>query len=310
MARYLVTGGAGFVGLPLVRRLASEGHEVTVIDNLSSGRERRELLPPAVRFVEADLCDSSALESAFDQAHPKVVLHLAAIHFIPECNRRPVAAVTTNVVGTSTLLQTARPRRSVERVVLISSAAVYPPSDRFMTETDPTGPNDVYGTTKAVNEVQGQLFGVDFPGAVVVVRLFNVFGAGETNPHVIPEIVRQLKAGSTTLSLGDVKAKRSYVHVDDVVDGLVRLSQCALERGVHTVNLGSDAEASVEEVVAALSLLLDKPISIVTDPARLRPSERPFLRCDPSRLTTLTGWRPRTALHEGLRSLLASEGLL
>lgn len=309
MAKVLVTGGAGYVGLPLCRQLALQGHDVVVIDNGTSGRERlREARRHAV-VCEVDITDADACMRTIQDERPAVVVHLAALHFIPECNRRPVDAVRINVLGTQAVLDGCADLPGLSRVLVTSSAAVYPVTDAFCQETDAVDPTDIYGITKAANEWQARQFAHRTAVSTVAVRLFNVFGPGETNPHLLPEIVDQLKRGRTRLSLGNPHPRRSYVFIDDVVDGFEAMINASLPPGFHTFNLSHREEASVTDLLDILSKQLGVTLVAERDPARMRASDRPFLRCDPSLTLRLTGWKARYSIEDGLRELLRHEGL-
>lgn len=310
MARIVVTGGAGYVGLPLSRRLVDRGHDVTVIDTGISGADRLDQVRTFARVETADITDPAACASAVERAAPEKVMHLAAIHFIPECNRRPVDAVRVNVLGTQNVLNACAQARSLSKVLITSSAAVYPIADAFFKETDAIGPTDIYGITKATNERQGQEFAMNTGVQTVAVRLYNVYGPGETNPHLLPDIVEQLRVGKTRLALGNVTPKRCYVYIDDVVDGFEAMLETAFPDTFSILNLGRREEASVTELLALASVALGKALSSEGDPQRVRPSDRPFLRCDPDLTAALTGWRAETSIADGLRRLLRHERIL
>jgi UDP-glucose 4-epimerase len=307
MTRVLVTGAAGFVGSTLVPMLRQLGHEVLALDNFTYGQARRPALERVAEVRQADILDEDAMLAALRSFRPDAVMHLAAMHFIPDCNRRPVDATRINVLGTESLLRACRAAGGMRRVILTSSAAVYPISDEALSDDSPAEPTDIYGITKAANEWQGQRF-ADLTGIdAVSVRLFNVFGPGETSPHVIPEIIEQVRRGAPALDLGNVEPKRSYIHVADVARGFIALMDCPLPAPHTRVNLGHHEEASVREVVAHIERLVGRPIEIRQDPARVRKSDRMYLRCDYTRLKRLTGWTPRMSLEEGLRDLLQTE---
>jgi UDP-glucose 4-epimerase len=300
--RVAVTGGAGFVGVPLCRQLASRGHEVLVVDTLASGEGRRRLVEPHARLAVVDVTNQPALRRTFEEFAPDGVVHLAALHFIPDCNRRPVDATCTNVVGTQSVLTACRDLEGLSRVVVTSSAAVYPISDEFMTEATSPAPTDIYGITKAANERQAAEFTRETGVSTVAARLFNVIGVGETNPHVVPAILEQMQNGDV-LQLGNVTAKRCYIDVEDVADAFVALLQVAAE-GPAVFNVGRREEASVEEIVALAAEISGRPLQIAYDPARGRASDRPFLRCDPARLQAASGFVARRSLRDTLEGLL------
>ncbi len=305
---YLVTGGCGFVGSAVVHEIVEHRPAATVVvlDNLCNGR--REFLPECERVVlqEADLRDQQAVHSVMEETRPQVVLHLAALHFIPYCNAHPAETLQVNVVGTQHLLEASRSFPPA-KLVVASSAAVYPIRTDANKEESPIGPTDIYGLTKSINEQQIELYSRQTPTRCAAARLFNVFGPRETNPHVIPEIIKQVKAGQIMLSLGNVKPKRDYVHVTDVARALLAIVDQSSHR-LRTYNVGTGQEHSVEEIVAALTRLSGIPLEIRTDADRVRPADRMHLLCDLQRIQVELGWRPRYNLETGLAELWRHEG--
>jgi UDP-glucose 4-epimerase len=145
---------------------------------------------------------------------------------------------------------------------------------------------------------------------VVVGRLFNVYGPGDTNPHVLPEIVQQLRRGNV-LRLGNVAPRRDYVWVDDValaIASLVGTSAARRDHSITTVNVGTGVSTCVEEIVERLASVTGRALSIDTDPERVRESDRPNLQADTSRFRALYGHALPTALEDGLRILVEAEG--
>lgn len=300
----LVTGGAGFVGSALVRRLLAEPSlsRLVVLDNFSNGR--REFLPQDDRLeiFEADIRDSAAMRRAMAEVQPGAVFHLAAIHFIPYCNAHPDEAVDVNIRGAEVLLDACR-RHPPQVVTIASTAAVYPIHDGPCIEaTLAPNPDDIYGLTKWANERQLALYANQTPSRCVAARLFNVIGPRETNPHVLPEIVEQLVQGKDTLDLGNVEPKRDYIHSDDVASALVSLAGAETPK-FDAFNVGTGHEYSVAELVDRLSQIIGRAVTIRKDPARTRRSDRMHLVADASKLMRLTGWKPRYTLDTALREL-------
>lgn len=298
-----VTGGAGFIGAHVVRHLLRAGHEVVCYDNLFTGRLSH--LPrehAGLRVVTADIRDRTAVEAALRGCD--ALVHLAAIHYIPYCNAHPDETLAVNVGGTFSVLEAARAAR-LRRVVVASTAAVYPVQDGPCREGQAPGPTDVYGASKVAAEALAHAFAAQAGVAVACARLFNVYGPGETNPHLIPEIVTQLGGGGA-IRLGNVTTRRDYVHVRDVAAAVLALLD--LERpGCEAYNVGTGAEHSAREIVDTLAAILGRPLTIESDPPRVRAHDRPHLRADITKLREATGWTPGVTLRDGLRDLLAAD---
>ncbi|HEV2639112.1 MAG TPA: NAD-dependent epimerase/dehydratase family protein [Actinocrinis sp.] len=296
-----MTGGCGFVGSALVRRLLAQSCEVLVVDDCSRGS--RENFGPdqgRVRVVEADVTGS--LGRIFAEFRPEAVFHLAALHFIPDCDADPARCLRVNVEGTRSVVTAAAGLREPVSLVLASSAAVYAPADGPHHEQEDTlGPVDVYGHSKRWAEELAAGYAARTGAPVGIARLFNVFGPGETNAHFIPSLICQMQAGQA-VRLGNLSSRRDYVFVDDVADALLRLARHGADGQSATVNIGSGRGYSGHEVVQALAELAAAGVAPVTDPDRLRPVDRPVLLADPALALKLLDWSPRTSLADGLRA--------
>lgn len=313
--RIAVTGGAGFIGAPMARLLASQGHEVHVIDNLARGSGNRLHTPESrTRIVlhEADLRDPDRIEETFENVDPEAVVHLAAMHFIPDCVAHPAETLEINVLGTQHVLESTA-RTNARALFFASTADVYRPAVTPHRETDALSPGNVYGLSKLVGEMLIARWHEDLPRScrVVIGRLFNVYGPGETNPHVLPEIMEQLRLGDA-LRLGNVTPRRDYVWVDDMATAVAAFLPARApvpDDGVTTLNIGTGVSASVSEIVEILARVTGRPVRIETDPQRVRASDRPNLQADPSMLRSLFPGVTPTALEAGLRTLVETEGL-
>jgi len=303
----LVTGGAGFIGSALCRALVARGQRVVAYDNLSFGR--RSLVPhdPGCVLVEGDIRDGARIGAVLRDHAPRIVCHLAALHFIPYCNAHPAEALDVNVNGTRTLLYACR-RFPTSRMLFASTAAVYPPEGSPFAEDDATGPHDVYGSTKLVGEELSRLFFMDTGTPTVVARFFNTFGPDDTNSHVIPDVAAQAAQGDR-LRLGNLDPIRDYIHVDDLVGGVLALLDLAPDR-FQTFNLGTGEGHSVHDVVAAFAAATGRRFTVEQAPERVRKVERARLTADIGKLRRESGWQPRIPFYEGIRRLAESSGLL
>ena len=296
--RILVTGGAGFVGSHLVELFVDAGDQAVVVDDLSRGD--RAWLHPQAELHELDVRDGAGLRRVLPEIRPDVVVHLAAMHFIPAVDDAPALARDINVGGTLALLDalTLQPPRVL---VFASTAAVYPDRHGPIGEWCPPDPIDVYGETK----LEGERLLFDWAKEVgvrpIVARIFNVIGKRETNPHVIPEVVSQLRTGSRTVRVGNLAPRRDYTDVRDVAEALRRLSDT---QSHTTFNVGSGHSVSVAEVVQACEDVLGHRVEVKVEQRRLREHDRAELRADATLLRKTTGWQPRWSLKETLAELL------
>lgn len=305
MAKTLVTGGFGFIGSTTCKELLSRGEEVFVVDDLSYGSRRFVDLPDS-HFFHVDILRRDELAAVFRQVKPNVVIHLAAVHFIPHCNKHPYESSNINLMGTINVLDAARDCGSVRQLLFASTAAVYPIVDGPIPETHPLGPLDVYGMSKVVGERLCHGFHRETGIPTVICRFFNAFGPNETNPHLIPEILRQLKEGARTLRLGNLDPKRDFIHTTDMSAAMSALL-ARFGSGIDTFNLGRGEEYSVREIVEAFARQLGQKVCIEVDPERVRKVERQHLLADITKLKTFAQWEPKVSLDEGIQSLLRAE---
>lgn len=308
--RVLVTGGAGFVGKELVRALRDDV-DLLVVDTLRYGTpDWLQHGPEGFEFRHADIRDVDAITDVVTGFGPDVVVHLAAIHYIPECDADPANAVATNVAGTVNLLAACPPGT---RFVFASSGAVYKPDEAPHREFDSEiEPADIYGITKLQGEtyVRALTASRGFTGCIV--RLFNVIGPGETNPHLLPALMDQLRKGADVIEVGNIWPKRDYIDVVDAARGFaaVALGDHPGPEQCEVVNLSSGDQYSVDEILQRLHSTLGLRFEVRQSPDRMRAVDRPFLGADISRIKEKFGWSPQHSLEYTLERAWASRGSL
>lgn len=298
--RIMITGGAGFVGKQLVGTLKGSA-EVLVADLLRYGTPGwLQGEPDGFAFARVDIRDAAAIRSLIEEFRPDVIVHLAAIHYIPECDNDPANAVATNVAGTVNILAACEPGT---RFVFASSGAVYQPDEAPHREFDSVvEPVDIYGFTKQQGEVYVRALAAARDLSGVIVRLFNVIGPGETNPHLLPAIVAQLRDNPDTIQLGNTWPKRDYIDVLDAAGGFAAsaLGVSPVAGECEVVNLGSGQQYSVNDIVDRMRSVLGLDFEVKQDESRMRAVDRPYLGADISRIREAFGWKPEHELDETL----------
>lgn len=306
----LVTGGAGFIGSRAVPLLASLGCRVIVVDNLYVKMP----LPDASEHVvpvEADIRDRNAMASVFATHKPDAVLHLAAVHHIPTCEREPYLAFDVNVMGTQALLEAAQ-EAGTRNIVAASSGAVYQWKDGPLDEAEtPTGATDVYSITKLSNEYQIGGWADRVGGRAHCVRLFNTIGSRDPNGHLIPDILAQIAGDDPepVIQLGNTAPKRDYIYVEDVAAGFVSvLSNLPNGPSRDIFNLATGHELSVAELVHLMGDIMGKTVRIETDPTRIRKIDRMQQLGNPAKLKAATGWAPAWTVRDALMQIMQDLG--
>lgn len=303
MSLILITGGAGFIGGHLSKFFLDSGHDVAIVDNFSLGK--RSILPidhPQLTIHTVSILDKESLDVVISSLKPEVVYHLAAIHHIPTCELDPGAALRTNIEGTNNLLEICKAHQ-VKRLIFTSSGAIYDTFDCALNEEEtPIAPRDIYGITKSCGEDLVKLYANRGCFEAVSCRLFNALGPGETNAHLIPDILNQLKSKSNKLSLGNLQTFRGYIHVKDIAEALFRLNDLKLDGQYLVLNIGNDSEHSVMDLVNIVSEISKRKFEIIQDPNKIRKHDRIHQRADISKLKRYLGWTPsrsvKTAIEE------------
>ena len=311
--RILVTGGAGYIGSVVATRLVEVGHDVVVLDDLSTGH--RDAVPDGARFIEGRVHDADDLLAAL---RPDAVAHLAAFSLVAESVAEPGAYEENNVVGTRRLLAAMR-RHGVGRIVFSSTAAVYGEPEAIpIDEEAPCRPLNPYGRTKlAMDEALSAAASADGLAAVSL-RYFNVAGAyggrGERHrveTHLVPialQVARgerpELAVYGTDYPTADGTCVRDFIHVADIADAHLAALEVARPGHHEIVNLGNGNGFSVLEVAAAVERVTGRNLRLRVE-AR-RPGDPAVLVASASRAETVLGWRPsRPELDEMVRDAWA-----
>jgi UDP-glucose 4-epimerase len=315
-ARYLVTGGAGFIGSHLVESLLARGDEVVVLDALSTGRLENlggVAQHAGMRFVQGSVLDELVVDELVHECD--VVLHLAAAVGVKLVIENLLRSLVTNVRGTEVVIEAAHRYR---RPILVASTSeiygkngnvpLHEESDRII------GPPSVgrwsYSVSKAVDEVLAFAYHRERGLPAVVARLFNTVGPRQSPAYgmVVPRLVRQAVAGEPITVYGDGTQTRCFCHVDDVVRALLALIDHPAARGL-AFNVGSTFEISIRALAERIveRAASSSPIVLVPYAEAYREDFEDMMRRLPdiSRIRELTGWEPERSLDEILDEVIA-----
>jgi len=304
--RFLVTGGAGFIGSHLVDRLIEAGAHVTVVDDFNDyydpSLKRANVAPhaddPRHRLVEADIRDGAAMYDLVRSLAPQCIVHLAARAGVRPSLVDPMLYETTNSVGTLNLLEAAR-HNGVPKFVFASSSSVYGLNTKVpFAETDALlRPASPYGATKLAGEAMCNAYAHLYGIAIVSLRFFTVYGPRQRPDLAIRKFAERMLAGRPIELYGDGGTSRDYTFIDDIVKG-VRAAIDLDADGHEVFNLGNSSPVTLAELVTALEAALGIRATIERLPEQ--PGDVPRTFADVEHAERRLGFRPSTPLANGL----------
>ena len=299
----LVTGADGFIGSHLTEALLAKGYRVRALAQYNSfnnwgwlediaANVRLEIVCGDIR--DADFCRTISRDI-------DTVYHLAALIAIPYSYLAPDSYVDTNIKGTLNMCQAARDC-GMRRIVVTSTSevygtAMYVPID----EKHPRQPQSPYSATKIGADAIAKSFYNAFDLPLVIARPFNTYGPRQSARAIIPTIITQIAAGNTQIKLGDLSPTRDFNFVEDTAAGFIALGETEGIEG-REINIATGTEISMADTFAMIARLMGREVDEVTDPERLRPAKSEVNRLcgDNTLITSLTDWRPRHTIEEGL----------
>lgn len=297
--KILVTGGAGFIGSHVSKLLLEEGHQVTVIDNLSHGN--KEVVDNRATFIEADLQDQVKLEQILPDHN--AVIHMASFIEVGESVKKPAEFAENNIVGTVKLLAAMRKTR-VKKIIFSSSACVYgKPTKIPITEEDFLGVQEnPYGITKVTMEqfciLYNQLFNFD----VVILRYFNPYGPGELHSpetHAIPNFIKAALSKNPLPLYWKGEQVRDFIYIDDLAKAHVLPLNLG---GLHIYNVGTETGVKVIDVVKKIFEIVGYEVAM--DDKGERKGDVAQLVASAQKIKKELGWQTNTSLREGLEKTI------
>lgn len=296
-----MTGGAGFIGSTIVDELLRRGHQVTVLDDFSGGKEANLAAAAAkIRLLRGSICDLDTVREACKGAD--YVLHLAARTSVPRSVADPLETNRVNVDGTLNVLVAARDA-GVRRIIFAASSSAYGESPTLpKVESMAAQPISPYGVSKLAGEVYLQVFGRAYGLENVSLRYFNVFGPRQdpTSQYsgVLSRFITAFIEGSQPVVFGDGEQSRDFTFVENVVDATLRAAEVPNVSGM-VFNVGTGARFTLNHTLALLGKISGKPVQARYEPPRtgdIRDSQ-----ADISLARTHLGYEPRVGFEEGLR---------
>ncbi len=303
MEKYLVTGGAGFIGSNIVKKLLEDGFSVRSVDNFSTGRKENieEFLKnPNFEFIEGDITDLKTCQEAVKGID--FVLHQAAVPSVPRSIADPIRSNNANVLGTLNMLIAARDEK-VKRFVYASSSSIYGDNPELPKKEDfLVRPISPYSLTKYAGERYCQIFYNIYQVPTICLRYFNVFGPKQ-NPDsqysaVIPKFIKAFLSDEKPVIFGDGKQSRDFTFVDNVVSANVLAAKSKTGLG-EVFNIACEGETSLNELVGFLQEISGKKIEAEYKEARL--GDVPHSKADISKAKEFLGYRSLVDIKEGLK---------
>lgn len=304
MVRYLITGGAGFIGSRLAQELVKRNHEVIIYDNFSTGsRSNLNEIIDEIKIVEGDIRDSEKIRETLSTIDN--VFHLAANPSAVEAKNNVIESNSSIVEGSLILMnEIAQIKRKI-KIVQASSCAVYGELQKQAnSEEQQELPANIYGLAKLVSEQYAQLYYQDIQLSIISLRYFNVFGSGQ-NPAslysaVIPCFAKKINEGKTIQVFGDKKKTRDFIHVKDIVRATILAMDATVDYAV--LNICSGKRTTLEELIQVIEKITGKKAKISYEKERL--TEIQHSVGDPSKAKKLIGFESTTSLYEGLLEVI------
>ena len=299
--RFIITGGAGFIGTNLTHYLVGKGYQTVVVDNLTGGDASR--LPPETTFHNVDIRDTDALAALIQPQD--IIVHLAALPRVQFSIESPVETHDVNITGTLSVLEAAK-KAGAKRVVYAASSSAYGDQEALPLTLDmATQPKSPYALHKCVGEMYMRLWAELYGIETVSLRFFNVYGPA-LDPDgayalVIGRFLKQACEGRSLTITGDGTQTRDFTHVTDVVSAIEKAGLLDSVGAGEVLNVGAGKQTSIKDLAAMIS------DNIEYVPPRIEPKHT---LADISKTTELLGWAPAVTIEKGISDLKQSFGLL
>jgi nucleoside-diphosphate-sugar epimerase len=301
--KILITGGAGFIGSNLAKRLVNDGHSVTVLDSLLRGNKLDKDTYSKIRFIKGDVRDLATVIDASKECD--LVFHFAAVLGVDIVADNPVETMDVEVIGTRNVVQAAEVN-NVKKIMYASTSGIYGHSafENTLSEEVLVDPRTSYAMAKRYNEIYLASNHEEKGINVISLRFFNVYGNNQDNRMVVPRFFEQAMSNESLTVFGSGKQTRDFTYIDDTVESCVRLMDI---NGSKIVNIANEAEWCIEDLAVLIKEITGSNVPIIhLEAPKKRYDYEVERRVGSSeKLMKLTGYKPDTSLPDGLKKIFS-----
>ncbi len=313
MQTYIITGGAGFIGSSLTKKVLENGNKVVAIDNfcdfynpkIKENNVQEFLGNENYKLYRADIRDKEAVKKIFEENKIDVVIHLAAMAGVRPSIENPVLYQEVNCMGTQNILEEMN-AHSCKNLVMASSSSVYGNCKRVPFKEDMIVDFAIspYAATKKANEVMTHVYHKLFDINVIMLRFFTVYGPKQRPDLAINKFTRLMLEGNSIPMFGDGSTSRDYTYIDDIVDGIIKSCEYTLNNSnvYEILNLGNSSPVSLKEMINTISEVVGVDAKIEQLPMQPGDVERTY--ADISKAKELIGYNPKTSFKEGIENFV------
>lgn len=297
--KILITGGAGFIGSNLTKKLVGDGHEVVVLDNLLRGNKIDKASFEAIRFVKGDVRDAALVNEL--ALGCDIIYHFAAVLGVDVVADNPVETMDVEVIGTRNVVKAAE-QNNVKKVLYASTSGIYGHSaiESALTEEVLVDPRTSYAMAKRYNEIYLASNHEEKGLEAICLRFFNVYGENQDNRMVVPRFFEQALSGKPITVFGTGAQTRDFTYIDDTIEACVRLMDV---NGYHVVNIANETEWNIQYLAERIKEISgsNSEISYIDAPKKRYDYEVERRVGSSDKLNQLIDYKPKTTLSEGLK---------